>query len=232
MLNEQMRKVAEFDSKTIRYQEEVSRLTDVISKLQVLNCWNTVKQILFKSELETTKTQLSASQRLEHQSRADLTTIREAGKSRDERRNELQVSAIHSIKQTRHFQCEYDSLQRENSRLMGEMARHIKEKEMAVSEEDRLRKHSLKQQAMLQEMRRKLASKAHYQGNKLSLQSFNRILDLKVHYQPHTPGPFGDSFASHNWNNSCPSTTVHSHCTWRIFTSVHDFYFSTRLFIF
>ncbi|CBY38208.1 unnamed protein product, partial [Oikopleura dioica] len=185
MLNEQMRKVAEFDSKTIRYQEEVSRLTDVISKLQVLICRKTVKLFLSKSELETTKTQLSASQRLEHQSRADLTTIREAGKSRDERRNELQVSAIHSIKQTRHLQCEYDSLQRENSRLMGEMARHIKEKEMAVSEEDRLRKHSLKQQAMLQEMRRKLASKAHYQ-------------DLKVHYQPHTPGPFGDSFASHN----------------------------------
>lgn len=47
---------------------------------------------------------------------------------------------------------------------MGEMARHIKEKEMAVAEEDRLRKHSVKQQAMLQEMRRKLASKAHYQG--------------------------------------------------------------------
>ena len=61
-------------------------------------------------------------------------------------------------------------MQRENSRLMGEMARHIKEKEMAVAEEDRLRKHSLKQQAMLQEMRRKLASKAHYQGDTLSLQ--------------------------------------------------------------
>ena len=61
-------------------------------------------------------------------------------------------------------------MQRENSRLMGEMARHIKEKEMAVAEEDRLRKHSLKQQAMLQEMRRKLASKAHYQGDRLSLQ--------------------------------------------------------------
>ena len=49
---------------------------------------------------------------------------------------------------------------------MGEMARHIKEKEMAVAEEDRLRKHSVKQQAMLQEMRRKLASKAHYQGER------------------------------------------------------------------
>ena len=74
-----------------------------------------------------------------------------------------------------HVKCEYDSLQRENSRLMGEMARHIKEKEMAVAEEDRLRKHSLKQQAMLQEMRRKLASKAHYQGDTLSLH-YNFVL--------------------------------------------------------
>ena len=95
-----MRKVAEFDSKTIRYQEEVSRLTDVISKLQV-RIYHSIAvkshRFHFQSELETTKTQLAASQRLEHQSRVDVATIREAGKSRDERRNELQVSSIFPV---------------------------------------------------------------------------------------------------------------------------------------
>lgn len=47
---------------------------------------------------------------------------------------------------------------------MGEMARHIKEKEMAMMEEEKLRGYSLKQQTLVQELRRKLAAKTKLQG--------------------------------------------------------------------
>lgn len=57
---------------------EICRLADVIEKLQ--------------AELSTSKVQLSQTQRLEHQSRADSITIREATKNRDDRMRDLQVS--------------------------------------------------------------------------------------------------------------------------------------------
>ena len=56
---------------------EICRLTDVIEKMQ--------------AELTTSKTQLTQSQRIEHQTRADAATIREATKNRDDRIRELQV---------------------------------------------------------------------------------------------------------------------------------------------
>ena len=55
-------------------------------------------------------------------------------------------------------------MQRENSRQMAEMARHIKEKELAMVEEEKLRNYSIKQQTLIQELRRKLAAKSKLQG--------------------------------------------------------------------
>ena len=48
-----------------------------------------------QAELTTSKTQLTQSQRIEHQTRADAATIREATKKRDDRIRELQVSFQH-----------------------------------------------------------------------------------------------------------------------------------------
>merc|ERR1712176_1481361 len=119
---------AEFEARSTRQQGEISRLSEIIENLQ--------------AELSTSKTQLSQSQRLEHQARLDASTIKEAQKNSQER--------------TRDIQAEYDALQRENSRQMSEMARHIKEKEMAMMEEEKIRQYSLKQQTIIQELRRKL----------------------------------------------------------------------------
>jgi hypothetical protein len=47
---------------------------------------------------------------------------------------------------------------------MAEMARHIKEKDMTMVEEEKLRHYSTKQQVLIQELRRKLAAKTDLQG--------------------------------------------------------------------
>jgi len=139
------RKMSELESRNSRQQGEICRLTDVIEKMQ--------------AELTTSKTQLTQSQRIEHQTRADAATIREATKNRDDRIRELQA--------------DFDALQRENSRQTAEMARHIKEKELALMEEEKIRHYSLKQQTLIQELRRKIGAKSA----------------LQVQYQPNM---FGD----------------------------------------
>ena len=62
------------------------------------------------------------------------------------------------------FQADFDALQRENSRQTAEMARHIKEKELALMEEEKIRHYSLKQQTLIQELRRKMGAKSALQG--------------------------------------------------------------------
>ena len=44
------------------------------------------------------------------------------------------------------------------------MARHIKEKELALMEEEKIRHYSLKQQTLIQELRRKIGAKSALQG--------------------------------------------------------------------
>lgn len=147
--SEYSRKISEYDSRSSRQHGEICRLTDVIDKLQ--------------AELTTSKSQLSQLQRLEDQSRSEMTTIRETHKNKEMR--------------ARDIQAELDSLQRENSRQMAEMARHIKEKDMTMVEEEKLRHYSTKQQVLIQELRRKLAAKT----------------DLQVHYQPQMYGDFAST---------------------------------------
>jgi len=105
------------------------RLGDVIEKTQ--------------SELNTSKIQLSQIQRQEAQSRQELDSIRSLTNNKDKRGKELQI--------------EIDRLQCELSRVTSDLHRQMREKENLMSEEEKLRKYSMKQQTLIQELRRKLA---------------------------------------------------------------------------